>query len=326
MKYGNCEVPQNRPGLEGLATWVTHQRLLRKQGKLNESDIRRLDALGLVWETAENAWEKRFSDLSAFRKNHGHCNVPDKWRENPGLGSWVGILRAQKRKRALASDRVRRLEEIGFEWNPNDSLWESQFLVLVEYKKRYGNCDVPAKWPNDTALANWTGTQRSLRKAGRLAKDRIDRLNEVGFVWHRLNHSWEGMFSALVKYKGSCGNLEVPPKENPALSRWIDRQRQARRRGKLSRERTLRLERLGFVWDALADRWEERFAELVAYKCDHGHCAIPAAWVEDRALAKWVVNQRVFRKRGKLSLKRISRLNSIGFQWEITRRECKGNS
>jgi len=99
------------------------------------------------------------------------------------------------------------LEEIGFEWNPYDSLWESQFLALVEYKNRYGNCDVPAKWSNATVLANWTGTQRSLRKAGRLAKDRIDRLNQVGFVWDRLDHSWEGMFSALVKYKESCGKL-----------------------------------------------------------------------------------------------------------------------
>jgi Helicase associated domain. len=76
------------------------------------------------------------------------------------------------------------------------------------------------------------------------------------------------------------------------------------------------LEKLGFGWDALADRWEERFAELVAYKRVHGHCAIPTAWAENRALAKWVVNQRVFRNSGKLSLKRIAQLNSIGFQWK----------
>src|SRR5439155_18552747 len=126
-------------------------------------------------------------------------------------------------------------------------------------------------------------------------------------------------FTALRKYKEACGNLEISPKENLALSRWMDRQRQARRREKLSRERTLQLEKLGFVWDALADRWEDRFAELVAYKRAHGHCDIPTAWVENRALAKWVVNQRVLWKRGKLSLKRISRLNSIGLQWEITR-------
>src|SRR5439155_9457023 len=157
IKYGNCEVAPSHPDLEGLAIWVTHQRLLRKQGKLNESDIRRLDALGLVWETAGKAWERRFSDLCAFRKNHGHCNVPDKWRENPGLGSWVGILRAQKRKRVLAVDRVRRLEEIGFGWNPLDQAWEKQFGALLKYKSSYGNCNVPAKWPDDPALANWVG-------------------------------------------------------------------------------------------------------------------------------------------------------------------------
>jgi Helicase associated domain len=172
-------------------------------------------------------------------------------------------------------DRVRRLEQIGFEWSPYDLSWERQFRALVEYKERLGNCDVPAKWPTNNALANWTGTQRSLMKAGRLSKERIERLNRVGFVWHRLNHSWEAMLTALGKHKGTYGNLEVSPKENPALSRWMDRQRQAKRRGKLSRERTLQLDRLGFVWDALADRWGERFAELVAYKRVHGECQLP---------------------------------------------------
>ena len=132
------------------------------------------------------------------------------------------------------------------------------------------------------------------------------------------------MFSALVKYKESCGNLEVPPKENPALSRWMDRQRQARRRGKLTKERTLQLKKLGFVWDALANRWEERFAELVVYKRAHGHCAIPTAWAEKRALAHWVVTQRIFKKSGKLSSKRISQLDSIGFQWQVKRQRAQG--
>jgi len=163
-------------------------------------------------------------------------------------------------------------------------------------------------------------------KAGRLSRERIERLNRVGFVWHRLNRSWEAMFTALGKYKEACSNLEVSPKKNLALSRWMGRQRQARRRGKLSKERTLQLKKLGFVWDALADRWEERFAELVAYKRAHGHCEIPTAWAENQALAKWVVNQRVFRKRGKLSLERISRLNSIGFQWKGRRQNHRSEA
>jgi hypothetical protein len=315
-EHGDCDAPQNCTEFEGLGVWVSYQRFLRKRGGLGENEVQRLDTLGFVWDRAVELWERRYSELLAFRKQYGHCNVPDKWPENLSLGIWVGSLRGQKRKNILSLDRVRRLEQIGFKWKPYDSFWESQFRALVEYKKRHGNCDVPAKWPNDTALANWTGTQRSLRKAGRLAKDRIDRLNEVGFVWHQLDHSWEGMLAALAKYKEAYGNLKVSPKENPALSRWMDRQRQARRRGKLSRERTSQLKKLGFVWDALADRWEERFVELAAYKRAHGDCAIPTAWVENPALAKWVVNQRVLWKRGKLSLKRISRLNSIGFQWK----------
>ena len=49
-----------------------------------------------------------------------------------------------------------------------------------------------------------------------------------------------------------------------------------------------------------------------------------AYWAEKRALAHWVVTQRVFRKSGKLSSKRISQLDSIGFQWQVKRQRAQG--
>ena len=34
-------------------------------------------------------WEMVFSAMVEFKKNHGHCNVPIDWPENPELGTWV---------------------------------------------------------------------------------------------------------------------------------------------------------------------------------------------------------------------------------------------
>jgi hypothetical protein len=57
-----------------------------------------------------------FADLVAFRKTHGHCNVPEQWPQNRKLANWVHIQRHRKRKGKLPEVKVRRLERIGFLW------------------------------------------------------------------------------------------------------------------------------------------------------------------------------------------------------------------
>jgi hypothetical protein len=60
-------------------------------------------------------------------------------------------------------------------------------------------------------------------------------------------------------------------------------------------------------WYEIADRlmedveWEQRFAELKAYKEAHGDCNVPALWPENPQLASWVSNQRTAYSKNKLS-------------------------
>jgi hypothetical protein len=36
-----------------------------------------------------SSWEKRFAELLDFRARHGHCEVPQNFKENTSLGIWV---------------------------------------------------------------------------------------------------------------------------------------------------------------------------------------------------------------------------------------------
>ena len=40
---------------------------------------------------------------------------------------------------------------------------------------------------------------------------------------------------------------------------WISRQRKARKKGTLSKEYIDRLDKIGFVWDALDSKWNEMY-------------------------------------------------------------------
>jgi hypothetical protein len=51
-----------------------------------------------VAERKDRTWEESFELLKGFKEEHGHCNVPDKYKEDPKLGKWVSKQRLQHRK------------------------------------------------------------------------------------------------------------------------------------------------------------------------------------------------------------------------------------
>jgi hypothetical protein len=95
----------------------------------------------------------------------------------------VGRQRKQWKVGDLPEMRRKRLEDLGFEWKPRNPSWELKFAQLLDYKRRFGNCQVPARWTENKPLGFWAHSQRAFRRRGMLSAERIRRLNSVGFVW-----------------------------------------------------------------------------------------------------------------------------------------------
>ncbi len=84
----------------------------------------------------------------------------------------------------------------------------------------------------------------------------------------------------------------------------------------MSSERIALLEKVGFEWTGGVATWDERFAELCAYKERFGHTLVPVKWKENPLLGGWVSAQRYKGNQGKLNKEYEGRLNSIGFEWK----------
>jgi hypothetical protein len=56
---------------------------------------------------------------------------------------------------------------------------------LLRYSEAFGDCGVPAEWKVDLKLGRWITTQWRRKRQGKLAKDRIRRLDEIGFRWEK---------------------------------------------------------------------------------------------------------------------------------------------
>jgi hypothetical protein len=46
----------------------------------------------------------------------------------------------------LSLDRIRRLDELRFIWVPKESQGADMYERLINFKKKYGHCNVPDKW------------------------------------------------------------------------------------------------------------------------------------------------------------------------------------
>ncbi len=317
-QHGHCDVPTGYPENPKLAKWVTEQRGTRKENSLSSDRISRLDALGFEWDPFSAVWDEQLSELQAFMAQHGHCDVPTGYPENPKLARWVSGQRKAGKEDKLPPDRISRLDALGFEWDPFSAVWDEKFAELQAFKDQHGHSNVPDGYPENPKLAKWVQVQRQSRKEDKLPPDRISRLDALDLAWDPLAAAWDEKIAELQAFMAQHGHCNVPRShaENPELGRWVGTQRRARKENRLSSERISRLDALGFEWDPLAAAWDEQFAALQAFMAQHGHCNVPRSHAENPELGRWVETQRGRSKANRLSSERISRLDALGFEWD----------
>lgn len=198
----------------------------------------------------EEVWKLRFSQLVTFKKERGHCNVPQKYSPNRQLAYWVHNQRTFWKKHRLRQDRIDQLNNIAFTWDVREAEWEEMYAELRRFKEVHNSFLKPRRWKGDRLLERWAHEQRKLHRKGHLNPQRFEHLERIGFNWDAQESSWEEMYSALVSYKQSHGNCDVPHRwpANRSFGNWVAFQRTLARKGKLSKERMDRLEQVGFRW------------------------------------------------------------------------------
>ncbi|MBI3481105.1 MAG: Helicase associated domain protein [Nitrosomonadales bacterium] len=239
--YGHVDVltdPSNK-----LWVWVRSQRQLGNEGLLPKNRLQLLIEIGFNWDPRSSKWDEMFNELLSYKAEHGDVNVPDDWYTP--LGTWVGKQRSSKKSGKLSDDRLQRLADVGFAWDANESRWEARYNELCAYREKHGDVNIPHDRVSE--LWRWLSTQRIFRKKGKLPVDKIRRLDGIGFVWDLLDGQWESRFNDLLTYKAEYGNVDVPQGVT-GLGAWVMTQRAAKKKGKLSDERILKLDEVGFVW------------------------------------------------------------------------------
>lgn len=263
-REGHARVPQAHRDDAGyqLGVWVTAQRRRHALHRLSEDRAQRLQLLpGWIWNTRDALWQDGYARLLRFVKREGHARVPSGYKDDDGfrLGTWVNTRRLDWKKGTLPADRAHLLEALpGWAWEAIDSRWDDAYARLKRFAEREGHSRVPAAYQDADGfpLGAWVGTQRQVRREGKLARERHERLAELpGWAWHTKDVAWEIGYRSLLQYMDRQGDCRVPQayqdEDRFRLGIWVATQRRAKRLGRLSEQRRRRLEGLnGWVWEA----------------------------------------------------------------------------
>jgi len=137
------------------------------------------------------SWEERYDQLKAFKKKHGHAQVPSNgdWRS---LYDW--LYKNKKRKNGphktfpqLTAKQIEMLNALDIDWGVSNSRWNEKYDQLKAFYKKHGHTQVPSNedW---RSLYQWLlGCKH--RKSGTydrsppLTAKQIEMLDDLGVEW-----------------------------------------------------------------------------------------------------------------------------------------------
>jgi hypothetical protein len=262
-EHNSALVPQSYV-VEGhrLGAWVSQQRVLYANGKLDIDRQKRLEEVpGWVWtaDADETRWLQFLGHLTAYAAQHGDAMVPQRYVvEGCRLGQWVTVQRVAYVKGSLRLDRQRLLSDVpGWSWHARNERWERNYELLLQYAEKNGNARVPQSYQvSGVKLGVWIGEQRGAFNRGTISAERRNLLENLpGWAWNPHDEKWEQGYERTEAFIREHGHARVPvahvDEDGYQLGTWVANQRRKYARNELPDGRIVRLEKLhGWTWKA----------------------------------------------------------------------------
>jgi len=280
---------------EDNGKWISHQRQAYRNGKLSPERIQTIGEIPL-WTWGEDTFKTAVAEVTAFVSEHGR--LPKFAEDN---GKWIDYQRQAYRKGKLSPERIQTIGEIPC-WTWGKALEDACKTAVVEVTAFVAEHGRLPKW--DENNGRWIHTQRTAYRNGKLSPERIQTLGEIP-CWTWGEDTFKTAVAEVTAFVAEHGRLPTIGENNGP---WINTQRIAYRKGKLSPERTQTLGEIPcWTWGgAREDAFKTAVAEVTAFVSEHGRLPKTA---ENNG--KWINTKRRAYRKGKLSPERIQTIGEI---------------
>jgi superfamily II DNA or RNA helicase len=241
-----------------LYNWICIQRLYYKKGLLNGKKIEMLNKLDFVWNEREANWNFMYKQLHDYFAKNGHTEIyKDKNIKDKKFINWVSTQRTKYINNLLDSEKIDLMNNLNFTWNKFDESWDLMYMLLKEYFKENDNHLVDARLIyKEKGLGHWVATQRDNYKKEILKQSKIDKLNEIDFVWNVIEDQWDLMYNSLVNFVNKNDHSNIPKDYiidgGGNLKIWVNNQKRLIKLGKMSDDRKNKL--VDFLWCKVKDK------------------------------------------------------------------------
>jgi hypothetical protein len=247
---------------DSLRGWVLNTRSDRKSGGLAQEQLYLLDIVGfdaLEPETrltqANVVWERWFDELVGFQCITGNCDPSYSDREKGGLGKWVATQRALYKDGGLSKKREFRLRTLGLKLDEDEGRSKvsvvnmnfrggltafdestSDMAIFLAERGQY------AEPPLGSPLAVWLMNTREMAERGELTEGQMNKLKIIGVDLTPISAAWLKKLSEMSEYVKMKRVVSLT--QANSIKAWIEDQRVAHEKGKLSDAQIKRLEAL----------------------------------------------------------------------------------
>jgi superfamily II DNA or RNA helicase len=245
------------------------------------------------------------------------------------LGSRVNTMRTlyAQDPPLLSTDRIERLNAIGFVWSALDAAFETGLQHLSDYYAATNSLSMPKNYVTEDGfgLERWQSQQREKKANGdpTLTPARVARLEAIGFVWDPDEARWMEKFELtrrLASEKKSVLAITADDEiEGFKPYRWIIAQRKMEGKEQFNHRIELLKSLPGWAWNTHDAAFETGLAAMTRYRAAKNHANPPSGEIfEGFGIYSWASKRRNEKARNdpKLTPERIAALDALGFVWD----------
>ncbi len=294
---------------KNLYNWIEEQKEKSKNSELLDYQKDLLNKLGIDWQLNNDLrWDKYYNLAKSYYHYHHNLEVPKRFVTKNGydydsdgdnLGFWIFNQRASYKRGELSSARIEKLNQIGmrFVCEDADTKWFNSYQLLKAYKEHNGNLDIPEDFKtingyeyddNGKNIRNFLESQKAINRSGGLSPQKKKLLEELGvdLTYIDRNKEWGSYYQLVKAYYEHYKNIQVPinfctengyeysdSEDSKNIYTWLNTQKARYRANKLSKERQILLEEIGFK-------------DIVTKTKSKGNNEVDKKWLQNFALAK----------------------------------------
>ena len=341
-----------------LGFWISNQRVKYKKGTLSEDRIKQLEKIDMIFGIGkQDVWNIMYDLAKKYYEHHGNLKISHSFKTINGyetdekgykLGFWISKQRINYKNGTLSEDRIEKLEEIGmiFE-NVYKDTWNMMYKLAKKYYEHYDNLKIPKMFKTINGyeidekgynLGVWIATQKTNYNKSILSEDKIEKLEEIGMIFKKVNdNTWNMMYKLAKKYYEHYGDLKISrsfktingyeiDKNGYNLGFWISNQRVKYKNDTLSEDRIKQLEKIDMIFGiGKQDAWNIMYDLAKKYYEHYGNLKIPRSFktvngyeTDEKGykLGVWITTQKTNYNKSILSEDRIKKLEKIGMMFE----------